>query len=565
LIKGGGGGSGGGDGDGSGNGDGSGGDGNGNGEGAGGDGQGGDGCGSGGRGGKCSIHNPSVSAGDPVDVVTGRVFTGAVLDVGLRGPLPLAITRCYGSGAAERDVGLGHGWNHSLGWELTVRSREVQLWKPGGTCIRFPSIAPGEQVIGNGGYLLRRDANGYTLDLGDDLLWRFSAIDPTGTRHRVHELRDRNGNHITLEYADGHVTQITDSVGRIVRVKPASGGRIAALEVQNRPVDADDGPWVTFVSYSYDDRGDLIGVTDADGHTSTFAYKDHKLIRQTLPTGLTYHYVYDEKGRCVETWGEYSGAADPSLAESSPRYLADGTTLARGHLHCVLHFDEGGYSEVVSSVAVERFFGNRFGTLDKAVSGGNVTTSIYDDHGFVIGRTNPLGATTLWKRDERGRILVETDAVGRITALERDAQGRPVRSIDPNGAITAFTYDARGNPETIVDPVGGIRSYKHDERGLLLEVRLENGGVTRFEYDAHGNWTRATSPNGGVWLATYDAWGRRSSLTSPTGGTYRYQYNAAGDVVVRQDANGGVTRFAFNGMGALTSTVDPDGRRYEFL
>jgi RHS repeat-associated protein len=557
----------GGDGDGSGNGgkDGAGGDGNGNGEGAGGDGKDGSGCGGGGSGGSCNIHQPSMSAGDPVDVVTGRVFTNPVLDLGLRGPLPLAITRCYSSGAANRDVGLGYGWNHSLGWELELHAREIRLWKPGGTCVRFPDLEPGEQTIGHDGYLLRRDQHGYALDLGDDLVRVLVPADSKGKRYRLSLVRDRNGNQVTLDYADGRLVQITDSVGRVVRVSHTAEGRIASLAVQDRGPGVTEGPWVTFVTYTYDELGDLIGVRDRDGHFTGFAYEDHRLTRHAYPTGLTYQYVYDAKGRCIETWGDYPGHVDPSIADGVSRRLADGTTPVKGVLHCRLDFGGDGYSEVTNSVTTQRFFGNRFGKLDKAVSGGNVTTNVFDERGFVISRTNPLMATTLWKRDERGRILAETDAMGRETIQERDAAGRVLKAIEPNGAVTAVTYDTHGNPETIVDPVGGVRSYRHDERGLLVEYRQENGGVMRFEYDAHCNWTRATAPNGGVWQATYDAWGRRVSLATPTGGVFRYQYDADGDMIYRQDPRGGVTRYEYDGMGQLTRAVDPDGRAYEFV
>ena len=40
---------------------------------------------------------------------------------------------------------------------------------------------------------------------------------------------------------------------------------------------------------------------------------DRRLIEMRLPTGLSYHYRYDLKGRCVETWGAYPNGVDPAL------------------------------------------------------------------------------------------------------------------------------------------------------------------------------------------------------------------------------------------------------------
>src|SRR5688572_27865460 len=59
-------------------------------------------CGSGQNGGACPNHHGKKgsgkgSKGDPVDIVTGRVFTIPVTDVHLPGPLPLTLTRSYTS------------------------------------------------------------------------------------------------------------------------------------------------------------------------------------------------------------------------------------------------------------------------------------------------------------------------------------------------------------------------------------------------------------------------------------------------------------------------------------
>ncbi|WP_437287294.1 DUF6531 domain-containing protein [Sorangium sp. So ce406] len=61
----------------------------------------------------------------PVDVATGRAFTHPSVIVELPGPLPLRLTRSYSSTACERDVGLGWGWAHALGWHIEERRRTL--------------------------------------------------------------------------------------------------------------------------------------------------------------------------------------------------------------------------------------------------------------------------------------------------------------------------------------------------------------------------------------------------------------------------------------------------------
>lgn len=48
----------------------------------------------------------SASKGDPVDVVTGRVFTVPAIDLALLGPLPLELARAYSSGASATFIDL---------------------------------------------------------------------------------------------------------------------------------------------------------------------------------------------------------------------------------------------------------------------------------------------------------------------------------------------------------------------------------------------------------------------------------------------------------------------------
>ncbi|WP_437872533.1 RHS repeat domain-containing protein [Sorangium sp. So ce363] len=92
--------------------------------------------------------------------------------------------------------------------------------------------------------------------------------------------------------------EITDSVGRIVRVRRAPDGRIGAFESKNA---RERGVWVPFAQYSYDAAGDLTSATDAEGYTTRYTYQEHLLTSHTSPTGLTFSFRYDDWHRCVET------------------------------------------------------------------------------------------------------------------------------------------------------------------------------------------------------------------------------------------------------------------------
>ncbi|WP_155798230.1 RHS repeat-associated core domain-containing protein [Sorangium cellulosum] len=95
-------------------------------------------CGTPGKdGGGCPRHHGgsrsgAASHGDPIDVVTGRVFTTPVVDLELPGPMPLELARSYATSSRDRDVGLGHGWTHTFAWEVQLRRSGAVVWTEDG-------------------------------------------------------------------------------------------------------------------------------------------------------------------------------------------------------------------------------------------------------------------------------------------------------------------------------------------------------------------------------------------------------------------------------------------------
>jgi RHS repeat-associated protein len=519
-------------------------------------------CGGGAPGG-CTNCGHNISRGDPVDAVTGRTFTVPALDLSLPGPIPLDFTRAYSSSAHERDLGLGHGWNHSFGWRIEVQRRAILVTSGEGSTVEFPPIdRPGESAQSLGGWRLRREQSGFTLDAKDELLRLFIAEDagPAPTRFVLAAVEDSARNRIALSWDAGHLVLITDSVGREIRVGVTSAGRIASLSVKNAPA---QGRWIAFATYSYDDRGDLVGMVDADGHAWRYAYdEDHLLTEHEDPTGLVFHYVYDVRHRCIETWGDYPGKADLALSADAPRFLADHTTVAKGVLHCKLDFHDDGYIEVVDSLTVQRLFANAFGTIDKGVTGGAVTTNVFDDRGNLLARTDPLGALTQYEWDDRGRLTRSTDPLGRSTVLGRDAEGRVTEVADPAGNLWRLTRTPTGKIETLTNPRGAVWAYRYDARGQLTEEIFPNGSREILRRDGHGNVVERVAQNGAVFRYAYDYLGTWIAETDPLGAVTRALFTDGRVPTAFIDPLGGVTRISIDGAGKLTELIDPEGRAY---
>ncbi|NUP08055.1 MAG: RHS repeat protein [Polyangiaceae bacterium] len=534
--------------------------------GSGGSGQGGDGQGPGGGSGSADgaagdgrtapAGAPgSPQEGHPVDVVTGDVWTMPALDLWMDAPLPFNFFRRYRSASRERDVGLGHGWSHSLGWQIVERRDHLRVWSDEGIRTDFPNLVEGERAIGPFGMLVSRVAAGYELDAGDGLTRVFEPLTEDRHIHCLTAVRDRNGNATTLEYDRGRLVLASDSAGRRIRFMRSSRGQIAAVAVLD-----DEDCWVTFATYEYDEAENLRCVTDADGHSARFTYdEDHRLTSETDRVGLTFHFLYDSSGRCIETWGDRADGPDPSLAPDLPPLLADGRTPARGIYHRRLEYLPGRYTEVADSTTTRRYEGNVHGTADKVVGAGGVTTCTYDERGHVLSMTDQIGSTTRVLRDERGRVVLFSDPLHREYRIDRDPHGLPLRLRDPMGGVHRFERDTCGNVLISEDPIGHVESHEYDRRGLRIETRLRSGGVVRMRYDDRGNLVEQTLPNGLVRSFTYDAFGRRLSAVDPSGDVTRYTYSARGDLIAVERRDGTRAEYRYDGEGRLLSERMSDG------
>ena len=561
AVMGGGGGGGGSGGDGAGNGDGSGAEGgNGNGDGAGGDGSGAGSCGNG-SGGSCSNCSSGAAAGDPVDCLTGEVFTLPKTDLFLPGPFNLKLDRKYSSFSRKHDVGLGWGWSHTLSWRGEVKRDRIVIHTGTGQVIDFPLLEVGQAAAIKGWGLLRI-AQGYALRPGDEFLHFFSADLETPETLLLRSITYRNLGSLQLFYDRGRLVRVVDAAGRTIQFHHGSDGRISSITV---PDPAGAGV-ITFARYRYDGEGHLVEAVDADGHAWLYEYDDnHRLIRLYTPQGPVFHFLYDREGRCVETWGARpDGTREPALAPEVPDVLADGSP-AKGIYHVRLDFGGDGYSEVVDSVRVQRYFTGSDGKAAKSINGrGGVTSRRIDDQGNIVAHTDANSATWQYRYDGLGHVLESTDPEGRKVRFDRDPEGRLTRVIDARGGIIEYGINADGHTEWAKNQSGALHRMSYDQRGLLRSEMRADGGVIRYERDAHGNIVSMTLPNGAAYKFQFDFWGRRVAEWLPDGRSYRFTYSPAGFLVEAVDGTGQFKRYERDSLGNLVSETMPDGNQIRF-
>ncbi|MET7538042.1 DUF6531 domain-containing protein [Streptomyces sp. NPDC005507] len=300
----------------------------------------------------------------------------------------------------------------------------------------------------------------------------------------------------------------TDHLGHTTRTERAP--------VTSKPVAVTDALGRT-TRLSYDETGNLTGITLPDGSTGQASYNELGLpTLVTRPDGNSWRHTYDETGNLLSS-------TDPTGAETRYAYDADGhlssATDALGHARRI--------------------------TCSPA--------------GLPLTVTDPLGHTTTVERDAFGRIVAATDPLGHITRLGWTPEGRPAWREAPDGARETWTWDGEGNLTSHSNPLGQVTQYTHGPFDLPITRTEPDGTIYTFAYDTELRLTQVTNPQGLTWDYAYDTVGNLASETDFNGRTLRYTHDATGQLASRTNGAGESLAFHRDALGRITTSVTGSG------
>jgi RHS repeat-associated protein len=512
--------------------------------------------------------------GDPVCPITGRVFVD-FLDFGFGGPLPLTWERHYDSRESDGAADLGHGWSHPYGWHVIVHRRSAMVVDETGGEQEFGAVPEdGSEVVNGFAWGLRREGDGLALRLPElERVYRFGPADARGV-HWLVAIDDLNHNRISIQRGPrGEMIGLVDSAGRPYRVTSDRSGRIASIAVA---VDATHQQWMTLTEYAYDDKGDLVSFTDAEGFVWRYAYDNHLLVEHRLATGLSYCYRYDGRSAgayCVETWGEYIGYQDPALETPLPPRPAQGrdTRKVKGINYVRFEYlKDQNYCEAENGLGgVEKFFGDEAGRVIKYVreNGGVIETFYDDDTGGMTSHTDEYGAACTVEPDEDGNPGAhrEPNGKGVLRYIDDDGFGTEVTFDERTLGVSYKRFDRHRNLVWMQHVDGTVEEWTYDSRGLMLSFTTRAGVMLQYEHDDMGNCLSTAWPDGSVETMEYDYLGRRIAHTDPSSNRTEWLYDRRSEIVWKRHADGTEIRVTRNAMRRAT-VVDEAGRmtRYEY-
>lgn len=249
--------------------------------------------------------------------------------------------------------------------------------------------------------------------------------------------------------------------------------------------------------FEFDDAGNEIKETDANGNVSTFTYDNRgNMLSMTDAMGNKVSYTY------------------------SPNY------------------------DKVTSYTDEK---------------GLVTTITYDNRGNLTQLTAPGNLVYTATYSANGDILTSTDPKGNTFTYSYDAYGKPNNVTGPNGYTAQLAFDARGNLLSYTDAGGNTSNLEFDILNRLKKVTDPINNNVQFSYDAEGNLLSLKNKNNETGHFAFDASNRLVELTDPTNGKVKISYDAMNNIKSVTNVLGNTLNFEFDNRNRLKKMYDPEG------
>jgi RHS repeat-associated protein len=441
--------------------------------------------------------------GDPVDVVTGA-NTDIISDFHLRGPLPLIWRRYYTSARNQVPGPLGWGHTHDFVRSLTHDLDGLHYTDPFGVETPFPALGVGLTAMRGGLVLHHSSANRYQVVQAGQPVQNFDF--PRGSETApLHHLQ-LGQDQIEFRYdPDGRLTEIIDSLRRSIGIESDQDGKIRGLFLGD---ESSRGRRRALMVYQYDVSGNLILGRDLYNAELSFAWdRDHRMTRRTDRRGYSFHFQYDDAGRCIHSSG------DDGLLEVTLDYQPEAkvTRVRRGD-----------------------------------------------------------GGTWIYAYNDQQTVTRITDPYGYATTFVLDELGRPIQEADPNGNISTLHYDWREGHDYRIDANGNLLPLRSDDANPAdplaytlpkLPAEWDFGGLVDVgtAQPAPANDLLPPFPPAAVNAVLDDASSGRDSGSSQSS-----KHDANGNLIEHQDRDGSTYRYVYRSWNALTDSIDPLGNTTSF-
>ncbi len=289
----------------------------------------------------------------------------------------------------------------------------------------------------------------------------------------------------------GNPQRVTDPNGVVTTLTYTPQGWLASFNVD-----------ASTTQYSYNEVGDVLQITWADGNWIKYSYDDARRltgVRNRL--GESINYTLDAMGN-----------------RTAERIKDSGGVLVRQQQRA---FDElGRLFKVVGAASQTRRYG-------------------YDLNDNLASSTTALSNKTQQGFDALNRVTKIVDPLKGATAVGYNADDQITKVVDARGVTTQCAYDSQGNLTKRVSPDTGTTTFAYDAANNLVRSTDARGVSTQYSYDALNRLTNKSYPATPalnitfVYDQTADGNYGIGHLTSiqDSAGVLNYTYDAKGNLV----------------------------------
>ncbi|WP_179233010.1 RHS repeat-associated core domain-containing protein [Paenibacillus rigui] len=236
------------------------------------------------------------------------------------------------------------------------------------------------------------------------------------------------------------------------------------------------------IRYQYDLAGNVTGITDRMDHHIAYTYDSRNLLlnKQVKETGDALSYSYDEAGNRL-TMSDDSGTS--SYTYDKKNQLLN---ISRdGAVQISYTYDAAGNIESVidKTGAATTYTYDKSNRMETVVFKGHTTTYSYDENGNRQAISYEGGVKEEYSFDRNNRVVTLTNHKPNGDVISSysytyDAAGR-IAKVEAPGKTTVYAYDGSGNRQTLNETYTSVQPSGYFDPNTKVEVQYK---VKKSEY-----------------------------------------------------------------------------------
>jgi YD repeat-containing protein len=454
---------------------------------------------------------------------------------------------------------LGYRWEYeydarnrkTVERQPTVTSTEIVNGQPQESVLQNPVIQTAFDGVGN--VIAVTDARNHITRTFHDFAYRVTYVLTNPVTGNPSTDPQTPGTHDILTHtgfdANGNALEVTDGNGNATRNAYDALNRLVATATNPNDGDPNAPPAAPktddiVVSNQYDDAGNLVKVTDGEGHITGFRWDGMSRKTRTL---------WDEGSAVQRTeQASYDGVVqltrvrNPGLPEEqTTTYQYDALNRLENILYTGAATDNRHYEHDLVGNLLQVSYPNE--TAARKILRGS--SQVFDKLNRLKEETS-AGAAHVHTYDKaNNRRTTEYAATGRTLASTYDKLNRLLTLTENGTATTSYGYDLSGNVTRKVLPNQTVTQNTFDalNRKLTEDTRTTGGAlISSFDYSTPAAGYPSGHDNAGNILQLSEFYGRAEIKARTVVNTYDRTYRLASETAAEAGGSTTLTEYLYD-------------------